>query len=156
MFLILQTSKKSSLPEPIHLNQFHVWKTLPGPVEQIGRNRRTSVSQSFKTRQVIFLKVLKLSQPIDHRRHDYRVRYVFTFHHLAERSRAKLRNRGLTSAECRRCKHEGKVRDVEHGRGVEIDTSFSVTHPVVNMVHVRENVCVGERFSFGRARSAAG
>src|SRR6185437_1537405 len=96
VFLILQTSKKSRLTEPIDLNQFHVWKNLPSPVEQIGRNRRTSVSQSFKTRQVIFLKVLKLSQHIDHRWNHYRVRYVFAFHDLAERSRAKLRNRGLT------------------------------------------------------------
>src|SRR6185295_1576220 len=107
MFLILQTRKKSRLTEPIHLNQFHVWKNLPGPVEQIGRNRRTSVSQSFKTRQVILLEVLKLSQHIDHRWNHYRVRYVFTFHDLAERSRAELRNCGLTCTESRRCKHEG-------------------------------------------------
>jgi hypothetical protein len=155
VFLILQTRKKSRLTEPIHLNQFHAGKNLSNAMDQIGRNRRTSVSQSFKTRQVIVLQVFKLSQHIDHRWNHYRVRYVFTFHDLAECLRTKLRNRGLTGAESRRCKHEGKVRDVKHGRGVEIDTSFSVTHPVVDMVHVRENVCVGERYSFRRARSAA-
>src|SRR6185503_19990617 len=106
MFLILQTRKKSRLTEPIHLNQFHAGKNLPGPEEQIGRNRRTSVSQSFKTRQVILLQVLKLSQHIDHRWHHYRVRYMITFHELAECLLTELRNRGLTGAECRRRKHE--------------------------------------------------
>src|SRR5215813_6131727 len=96
----------------------------------------------FQTRQVILLQVLELSEHIEHGRDYYRVRYLLTFHDLAKRLRSELRNRGLTSAESRRGKHEGKVRDVKHRRGVEIDTCFPVTHPIVDVVHIDQNIGV--------------
>src|ERR1043166_4166572 len=104
-------------------------------MDKLGRGRRTSVSQPFKTCQIILLLVFELSQHIDHRWNYNRMRYAFTFDDLAKRLWTELRNRGLTCAECRRCKHERKIGDVKHRRCVEVDTAFSVTHPVVDMIH---------------------
>jgi hypothetical protein len=39
---------------------------------------------------------------------------------------------------------------------MEIDTAFSVTHPVVHVVQISQNVGMSERHTFGPARSPAG
>src|SRR5215471_4908471 len=125
-------------------------------MDELRRYRRTSVSQSFQTRQVIFLQVLELSKHIEHGRHYYRVRYLLAFNDLAKRLRTEFRNRSLTSAERRRGKHEGKIRDVKHGRGMKIDTLFSVTHPVVDVVHVRHDIGVCQRHALRQAGCSTG
>src|SRR6266403_3225772 len=84
------------------------------------------------------------------------MRNPFALHGLAEGFRAELRNRDLTSPESRRSEHERKVGDVKYWRRMEIDTAFSVTHPVVHMVQISQNVGMSECHPFGPARGSAG
>src|SRR6266496_1000067 len=84
------------------------------------------------------------------------MRNPFALYGLAEGFRAELRNRDLTSAESRRCEHERKVGYVKYRCSMEIDTTFSVTHPVVHVVQISQNVAVSECHTFGPARSPAG
>src|SRR6266852_6332462 len=84
------------------------------------------------------------------------MRNPFARYGLAEGFRAELRNRDLTSPESRRSEHEGKVGDVKYWRRMEIDATFSVTHPVVHVVQIGQNVCVGECHTFWSARCPAG
>src|SRR5947209_20508492 len=84
------------------------------------------------------------------------MRNTFARDRLAEGFRAELRNRDLTSPESRRCEHERKVGDVKYWRRMEIDTAFSVTHPVIHVVQISQNVGMSECHTFGPARSSAG
>src|SRR5690349_19888307 len=118
-------------------------------MNQYWRYRRSSISQSFKAREVIVFKFLELGQHIDHRRHQYRMRHVFALDGLTKGLRTKLRDRGLTSTESRGCEHEGKVRNVKYRCCVKVHTTLSITHPVVGVVHIRQDVCVSQRHPFG-------
>src|SRR5882724_5303695 len=111
-------------------------------MNEFGRNRGSAIAQSFKAREVIVSQFLELSQHIDHRRHQHRMGDTFALDGLTEGLRTKLRNRGLTGAESWRCEHEGKVRNVKYRCCVKIHTTLSITHPVVHMVHIRQDVCV--------------
>src|SRR6266446_2778026 len=84
------------------------------------------------------------------------MRHTFALYGLAECFRAELRNRDLTSPESRRCEHKGKVGYVKYRRRMEIDTTFSVTHPVVHVVQISQNVGMSECHTLGPARSPAG
>src|SRR6266446_4306226 len=84
------------------------------------------------------------------------MRNTFALYGLAEGVRAELRNRDLTSSESRRSEHERKVGYVKYRRGVEIDTTFSVTHPVVHMVQISQNVGMSECHTFGPACGPTG
>src|SRR6266850_7728738 len=75
---------------------------------------------------------------------------------LTEGLRSKLRNRGLTSTESRGCEHEGKVRNVKYRGRVKVHTTVFITHPVVHVVHIRQDVCVSQRHAFGQASCTAG
>src|SRR5258706_10142738 len=84
------------------------------------------------------------------------MRNTFALHGLAEGFRAELRNRDLTSSKSRRSKHERKVGYVKYWRRMKIDTAFSVTHPVVNVIQISQDVGMSECHTFGPARSPAG
>src|SRR5258705_12865376 len=108
-------------------------------MNQFRRYRRSSISQSFKAREVIVFQFLELSQHIDHRRHQHRMGDTFALDGLTEGLRTKLRNRRLTGTESGGCEHEGKVRDMKYRRRVKVHTTLSITHPVVHMVHIRQD-----------------
>src|SRR2546428_6464508 len=80
---------------------------------------------------------------------------AFTFDRLAKASRAELRNRDLAGAESWGCEHERKVRDVKNRCCMEIHTAFSVRHPVVDVVYIRQNICMSQHNSLGLASCAA-
>src|ERR1700754_418257 len=81
---------------------------------------------------------------------------TFALDGLTEDLRTKLWNGGLTGTESWRCEHEGKVRNVKYRRCVKVHTILSITHPVVNVVHVCQDVCVSQRHAFGQASCTAG
>src|ERR1700730_16663039 len=83
------------------------------------------------------------------------MRNTIALYGLAEGFRAELRNRDLTSPESRRSEHERKVGYVKYWRRMEIDTTFSVTHPVVHVVHGRQNVFVRQNHAFRVSRGSA-
>src|SRR5216683_5475888 len=103
----------------------------------------------------MLLEFLELSQQVDHCRHQYCLTDAFSFDRLAEAPRAKLRNRDLADAESRCGEHERKIQDVKNRRGVEMYTTFSVGHPVVEMVHIREDIRVSQHNAFGTASCSA-
>src|SRR5258705_4065745 len=84
------------------------------------------------------------------------MRNTFALYGLAEGFRAELRNRDLTSAESRRSEHERKVGYMKYRRRMEIDTTFSVTHPVVHVVQISQDVGMSKCYTLGPARSPAG
>src|SRR4051794_13118082 len=84
------------------------------------------------------------------------MRNPFALDGLAEAFRAELRNSDLTSPESRRSEHERKVGDVKYWRRMEIDSTFAVTHPVVHVVQISQNIGVSECHTFGSARCTAG
>src|ERR1700693_4155620 len=81
---------------------------------------------------------------------------AFAFHRFAEALRAELRDRYLAGTESRCCEHEWKVQDVKDRRGVKMHAAFSIGHPVVEMVDIRQDVGVSHDYAFGVARRAAG
>src|SRR5258706_7083137 len=83
------------------------------------------------------------------------MRNTFALYGLAEGFRAELRNRDLTSTESRRSEHERKVGNVKYRRRMEIDTTFSVTHPIVHMGQISQNVGMSECHTLGPARGPA-
>src|SRR6476619_2875524 len=116
-------------------------------MNEFGRNRGSAIAQSFEAREVVVFQFLELSQHIDHRRHQYCMGDAFALDGLTEGLRTKLRTRGLTGAESWRCEHEGKVRNVKYRRCVKIHTTLSVAHPVVDVVHIRQDVGVSQRYT---------
>src|SRR6266404_4268885 len=84
------------------------------------------------------------------------MRNPFALHGLADGFPAELRTRELTSPESRRSEHKRKVGDVKYRRRMEIDTAFSVTHPVVHMVQISQNVGMSECHTFGPACGPTG
>src|SRR6266496_5915701 len=84
------------------------------------------------------------------------MRNTFARYGLAEGFRAELRNRDLTSPESGRSEHERKIGDMKNWRRMEIDTTFSVAHPVVHVIQISQNVGMSECHTFGPARSPAG
>src|SRR5258708_148228 len=75
---------------------------------------------------------------------------------FAKALRTELRNRDLGGAEGRSREDGGKVGDVKERGGVEIDSSFSVAHEVVEIVNVRQDICVSQHDAFRPAGCAAG
>src|SRR6266403_4972369 len=124
-------------------------------MNEFGRNWGSAIAQSFEAREVIVFQFLELSQHINHRRHQYRMGDTFALDGLTEGLRTKLRNRGLTGAESWRCEHEGKVRNVKYRRRVKIHSTFSVTHPIINVGHICENICVCQRHALRQTSGAA-
>src|SRR5689334_7353335 len=125
-------------------------------MNEFWRNRGSAIAQPFKAREVIISQFLELSQHIDHRRHQYRMGDTFALDCLTKGLWTELRIRGLTSAESWRGEHEGKVRNVKYRRCVQVHTTLSVAHPVVDVVHIRQDVRVSQRHPFRESSCAAG
>lgn len=73
--------------------------------------------------------------------------HAFAFDRLAEALRIELGNRDLAGAESRRSEHGGKIGDVKNWRSVEIHSTLSVSHPIVEVVNVGQNIGVSHHNS---------
>src|ERR1700684_2378971 len=111
-------------------------------MDEFWSHGRSAVSQYLEAAQVILLDFRELSQQIDHGRHQDSVTDAFAFNGLAEGLWTELRNCDLAGAESWGREHGGKVSDVENRRRVKIDSAFSISHPVVEVVTVRKDICV--------------
>src|SRR6266850_3143506 len=118
-------------------------------MNEFGRNRGSAIAQSLEAREIIVFQFLELGQHIDHRRHQYSMRDTFALDGFAEGLWAEPWNRGLTGAESWGREHKGKVRNVKYRRCVKVHTTLSITHPVVDVVHICQDVCVSQRHAFG-------
>src|SRR5216684_1844233 len=75
---------------------------------------------------------------------------------LTEGERVKAWQCNLASTECRRSEHRGKIGDMEDRRCVQIYATFSILHPIVEIVRVRQNVRVRQHHALRFASRAAG
>src|SRR5258706_6225710 len=75
---------------------------------------------------------------------------------LTETLRAELWNRDLAGTESRCREHGGKIGNVENRRRMQIDTAFSVSHPIAEVVEVRQDVGVAHHDALRPAGGAAG
>src|ERR1700756_294615 len=143
MLLIFETREEAGLTESIALEKFHARQKLSHPTDQFWCHWRASVSQHLEAAQVIRLSVGHLRQQVQHCRHEHRVCYSFALDQLTKTFRAELWNCDLARAESRRREHGGKIGNVKNRCRMQIDTSFSVCHPIAEGVDVREEVGVG-------------
>src|ERR1700722_11101392 len=156
MFLIFETCEETSFAESIALKQFRVWQKLSHPMAKFRRHWRAAISQNIEAAQVIGLCFGKLSQQIYHRRHQHSVGHTFALDQLTETLRTELWNRDLAGTESRCCEHGGKIGNVKNWRRMKIDASFSVSHPIIEMVYVSENIGMGYHNALRPARCATG
>src|SRR6516225_122727 len=80
--------------------------------------------------------------------------YAFALDQLTETLRTELWNRDLARTENRCCEHSGKISNVKNRRRMQIDTAFSVSHPIVKVVEVGQDVGVGYLDALRPARRA--
>ena len=92
---------------------------------------------------------------IDHRRNQNGVANVLALDSLTEALRTELWNRNLGRTERRRRKHRGKVGDVKDGCGMEKHAALGVSHPVIQMIDIGQNVSVSDHHALGMAGSSA-
>src|SRR6266446_3316072 len=156
MFLIFKTREEAGLAEPIALEKFHFRQKLSGATDKFRRHWRTAISQNLEAAQVIRLYFGHLRQQVQHRRDEHRVSYAFALDQLAETLRTELRNRDLARAESWCCEHGGKIGNVKNRCRMQIDTAFSVSHPIAEVVEVRQDVGVGYHNTLRPARCATG
>src|SRR5713226_6083659 len=156
MFLILETREKAGLAESIALEKFHVWQKLSHPMDKVRRHWRPAISQNFEAAQVIRLCLGNLRQQVQHRRDEHRVSYAFALDQLTETFRAELWNRDLARTESRCREHGGKVSNVKNRCRMQIDTTFSVSHPIAEVVEVRQDAGVTHHDTLRPARRATG
>src|SRR5713226_8796761 len=142
MFLIFKTREEAGLAEPIALEKFHFRQKLSGATDKFRRHWRTAISQNLEAAQVIRLCFRHLRQQVQHSRHQDRVSYAFALDQLTETLRAELWNRDLARTESRCCEHGGKIGNVKNRRRMQIDTAFSVSHPIAEVVDVRQDIGV--------------
>src|SRR6266851_402331 len=109
-------------------------------MDKFRRHWRAAISQNFEAAQVIRLCFGHLGQQVQHRRDEHRVSYAFALDQLTETFRAELWNRDLARTESRCCEHGGKISNVKNRCRMQIDTAFSVSHPIAEMVEVRHDV----------------
>src|SRR6266478_8926189 len=155
MLLIFKTREEAGLAESIALEKFHVRQKLSRPMDKLRRHWRTAISQDLETAQVIRFCFGKLRQQVQHRRHEHRVSHAFLLDQLTETLRAELWNRDLARTERRCCEHGGKVGNVKNRCCMQKDTAFSVTHPIAEVIDVREDVGVSHHHALRPARRAA-
>src|SRR6266404_599591 len=155
MFLIFKTREEPGLAEPIALEKFHVRQKLPRLMDKLGRHWRAAISQDLETAQAIRLCFGKLRQQVQHRRHQHRVGYAFALDQLTETLRTELRKCDLARTESRCCEHGGKIGNVKNRRRMQIDAAFSVSHPITEVVKVRQDVGVRDHDALGPARRTA-
>src|SRR6266849_2928057 len=154
MLLIFETCEEAGLAESIALEKFHFRQKLSGATDKFRRHWRTAISQNLEAAQVIRLYFGHLRQQVHHRRHEHRVSYAFALDQLTETLRTELRNCDLARTESRCCKHGGKIGNVKNRRRMQIDTAFSVSHPIAEVVEVRQDIGVSYRDTLRPARCA--
>src|SRR6266481_9587943 len=142
MLLIFEACEEAGLAESIALEKFHVRQKLSHSMNKFRRHWRAAVSQNLEAAQVIRLCVGHLRQQVHHRRHQHRVSYAFALDQLTETLRAELRNCDLARTESRCCEHGGKIGNVKNRCRMQIDTAFSVSHPIAEVVEVRQDIGV--------------
>src|SRR5258707_13519464 len=125
-------------------------------MDKFRRHWRAAISQNFEAAQVIRLCFGHLGQQVQHRRDEHRVSYAFALDQLTETFRAELWNRDLARTESRCCEHGGKISNVKNWCRMQIDTPFSVSHPIAEKVEVRQDVGVTHHDTLRRARRATG
>src|SRR6266566_8859403 len=143
MLLIFETCEEAGLAESIALEKFHVRQKLSHPTDKFRRHWRTAICQNLEAAQVIRLCFGHLRQQVQHCRHEHRVGHAFALDQLTETLRTELRNRDLARTESRCCEHGGKISNVKNRCRMQIDTAFSVSHPIAKVVEVRQDVGVG-------------
>src|SRR5258707_2371299 len=156
MFLIFKTREEAGLAEPIALEKFHVRQKLSGATDKFRRHWRTAISQNLEAAQVIRLCFRHLRQQVQHSRHQDRVSYAFALDQLTETLRAELWNRDLARTESWCCEHGGKIGHVKNPGRMQIDTAFSVSHPITEVVDVGQDVGVRNHDAPPSARCATG
>src|SRR6266478_5189848 len=139
MLLIFETGEEAGLAESIALEKFHVRQKLSHPMNKFRRHGRAAISQYLEAAQVIRLCFGHLRQQVQHCRDQHRVGYAFALDQLTETLRAELWNRDLARTESRRCEHRGKVGNVKNRCSMQIDSAFSVSHPITEVVDVCED-----------------
>src|SRR6201984_3153512 len=142
MLLILETGEEAGLAESIALEKFRVRQKLPHPMDKFRRHWRAAISENLQAAQVIRLCFGHLRQEVQHCRDEHRVSYAFALDQLTETLRAELWNRDLACTESWCCEHRGKIGNVKNRCRMQIDTSFSVSHPIAEVVDVRQDVGV--------------
>src|SRR5713101_5818238 len=154
MFLIFETREEAGLAEPIALEKFHVRQKLSGAMDKFRRHWRTAISQNLEAAQVIRLCFRHLRQQVQHSRHQDCVSYAFALDQLTETLRAELWNRDLARTESWCCEHGGKIGNMKNRCRMQIDTAFSVSHPIAEVVDVGQDVGVTNHDALRPARRA--
>jgi len=152
MLLVFETRKEAGLAESIALDKFHIRQKLSRPMNKFRGHWRTAIRQNLNAAHVIRLSFWYLRQQVQHRRDEHRVSYAFTLNQLTETLRAKPWNRDLGRTESRCRKDGGKIGNVKNRRRMQIDTSFSVSHPIAEVVEVRQDVGVSHHDALRPAR----
>src|SRR5277367_69269 len=80
---------------------------------------------------------------------------ALAFDGLTEGLRVELWNRDLRCAESRRRKHGGKVSNMKQGCCMQVDGAFCVSHPVVEVVDIGQDISVSHHYTLGPASRAA-
>src|SRR6266852_1747098 len=156
MLLIFETCEEAGLAESIALEKFHFRQKLSHPMDKFRRHWRTAISQNLEAAQVIRLCFGHLRQQVQHCGHEHRVGYAFALDQLTETLWAELWNRDLARTESRCCEHCGKIGNVKNRCRMQIDTAFSVSHPIAEMFEVRQDVGVTHHDTLRPARRATG
>src|SRR6266853_1216987 len=156
MLLIFETCEEAGLAESIALEKFHIWQKLSHPMDKFRRHWRAAISQNLEAAQVIRLSSGHLSQQVHHCWHKHRVCHAFALDQLTETLRAELWNRDLARTESRCCEHGGKISNVKNRRRMQINAAFSVSHPIVEVVDVRQDVGVSHHDALRPTRCATG
>src|SRR5882672_1371156 len=154
MLLIFETCEEAGLAESIALEKFRVRQKLSRSVNKFRCHWRTTVSQDLEAAQVIRLCLGHLRQQVQHSRHQDCVSYAFALDQLTETLRTELRNRDLARTESWCCEHGGKIGNVKNRCRMQIDTASSVSHPIAEVVEVRQDVGVTHHDALRPARRA--
>src|SRR5580704_2927517 len=155
MLLIFETCEEAGLAKSIALEKFHVRQKLSHSMDKFRRHWRAAISQNLEAAQVIRRSFGHLRQQVQHCRHEHRVGNAFALDQLTETLRAELRNCELARTESRRCEHGGKIGNVKNRCRMQIDTTFSVSHPIAEVIEIREDVGVSHHNALRPARRAA-
>src|SRR5277367_4124650 len=155
MLLIFKTGEEAGLAESIALEKFHVRQKLSYPTHKFRSYWRAAISQDLKAAQVIRLSIGHLCQQVQHGRHQHRMGHAFALDQLTERLRVELWNRDLAHTESRRGEHGGKIGNVKNRSRMQIDTAFLASHPIVEVVEVRQDVRVSHHDALRPTRGAA-
>src|SRR6266403_1010671 len=104
----------------------------------------------------IALEKFHVRQQVQHCRDEHRVGRAFALDQLTETFRGELWNRDLARTESRCREHGGKISNVKNRCRMQIDTAFSVSHPIAEVVEVRQDVGVTHHDTLRPARRATG